>query len=207
MAPRPRQISDEEILEGACECFLEHGPGVSTQVIAERLGISQAALFKRFNTKEELMISALMPPLTLPAFELLKHPPEETAFEPQLEEIIRAMWESLKIVFPRISILAMSGIPHRQISARVKKLPLLVLLEGMASWLSKAQSQGQIRKDGDPLIWAQTCIGALQGRAALRYILHSHFEKHADERYQDYADDEKFVRSVADLLWRGMSDA
>ena len=94
MAARPRQISDEEILEGACACFLEHGPGVSTQVIADRLGISQPALFKRFNTKEELMISALLPPMNLPALQWLKKPPAIGDFHSQLEELTHVLWAS-----------------------------------------------------------------------------------------------------------------
>lgn len=202
---RPRQISDEEILAEACACFLEHGPGVSTQVIADRLGVSQPALFKRFNTKEELLISALLPPMNLPATEWLKHPPTKGPFPAQLEDLIRVLWASLKIVFPRISMLAMSGIPHAQVHARLKKLPLLVLMEGVAEWLSVAQKQGQIRQEGDPIIWAQTCMGALQGRAALRFILQAHFENHFDARYQNFADDDAFIRSVADVLCRGMS--
>ena len=205
MAARPRQISDEEILQGACECFLAQGPGVSTQVIAEHLGISQPALFKRFNTKEELLISALLPPTDLPALSWLKtvHPAENLA--EQLEELIRVLWASIKIVFPRISVLSMSGISHGQIHARFKKLPLLLILDGTAKWISEAQQKGLARSEGDPYIWAQTCMGALQGRAALQFFLHMHFESHADERYQNFADEETFIRQVADLLHNGMA--
>ena len=58
---RPRQVSDVQILEAARACFLEHGASVSTTVIAKRLGVSQAALFKRFGTKEDLLVAALRP--------------------------------------------------------------------------------------------------------------------------------------------------
>ena len=205
MSARPRQISDEEILQGARECFLAHGPGVSTQVIAERLGISQPALFKRFNTKEELMISALLPPLDLPATSWLKSVRPSENFDEQLEELIQVLWESLKIVFPRISVLTMSGIPHEQIHSRFKKLPLLVILDATADWILEAQQKGLVRPEGDPYIWAQTCMGALQGRAAMQYFLRRHFESHADARYQNFADEETFVRLVADLLRNGMA--
>src|ERR671927_1546002 len=58
---RPRQLSDEALLATARRCFLEHGPGVSTQVIARELGVSQPALFKRFATKDALLHAALAP--------------------------------------------------------------------------------------------------------------------------------------------------
>ena len=56
---RPRLFSDAEILQVARRCFLEHGPAVSTTVIASEVGLSQAALFKRFGTKQNLMLLAL----------------------------------------------------------------------------------------------------------------------------------------------------
>ena len=58
---RPRQVSDAEILRTARVVFLEHGPSVSTQVIATGVGLSQPALFKRFGTKSELLLRALTP--------------------------------------------------------------------------------------------------------------------------------------------------
>ena len=59
---RPRQFTDEQILASARKSLLEHGPGVSTAKIAKAVGMSQAALFKRFGSKEDLLIAALMPP-------------------------------------------------------------------------------------------------------------------------------------------------
>ncbi|MEZ6127616.1 MAG: TetR/AcrR family transcriptional regulator [Planctomycetaceae bacterium] len=58
---RPRTISDDQILQTARDCFLEHGPSVATDVIAERLGVSSQALFKRFHSKHELMLAAIAP--------------------------------------------------------------------------------------------------------------------------------------------------
>jgi AcrR family transcriptional regulator len=41
---------------------MEHGYGVTGQVIADKVGLSQPALFKRFGTKQELFMQALSPP-------------------------------------------------------------------------------------------------------------------------------------------------
>jgi len=44
---RPPKITDEDLLEIALECFLEHGANVSAQVIADRVGISGTDHFHR----------------------------------------------------------------------------------------------------------------------------------------------------------------
>ena len=58
---RPRQVSDEDILTAAKEILLEHGAKASTTAIAKAVGLSQAALFKRFGTKLDLVKAALAP--------------------------------------------------------------------------------------------------------------------------------------------------
>jgi AcrR family transcriptional regulator len=57
--PRPKTISDEQILEAARELFLAKGFGASTTSIAKRAGISEALIFRRFRTKEALFAAAL----------------------------------------------------------------------------------------------------------------------------------------------------
>ena len=59
---RPRTISNEVMLAAARDVFLKHGVFGSTREIASRLGISEAALFKRFSTKAQLFMAAMVPP-------------------------------------------------------------------------------------------------------------------------------------------------
>ena len=70
---RPRQVSDEQILEAARSCFLEHGPAVSTTVIAKRLGISGQGSFIMalvcgvvFGALYQAMNTGLVPEAALP---------------------------------------------------------------------------------------------------------------------------------------------
>lgn len=51
---RPRQITDEQIVNAARDAFLEQGFGATTAEIARRAGVSEGTLFKRFSSKEEL---------------------------------------------------------------------------------------------------------------------------------------------------------
>lgn len=51
---RPRSITDAELLAVARAAFLEHGYGVPVSTIARLAGVSSAAVFLRFPTKEAL---------------------------------------------------------------------------------------------------------------------------------------------------------
>ncbi len=51
---RPVTISDDQILEAARAVFTEKGPRATTAEIAERAGVSEGILFKRFGSKAGL---------------------------------------------------------------------------------------------------------------------------------------------------------
>ena len=59
--PRPKTISDVDVLAAAREVFLNRGPNVSTVEIAKRVGLSQPALFQRFGDKASLFLKAMTP--------------------------------------------------------------------------------------------------------------------------------------------------
>ena len=59
---RPKRIEDEELLKIARAVFVLDGAHGSTREIAQRAGISEAALFKRYPTKVALFLAAMMPP-------------------------------------------------------------------------------------------------------------------------------------------------
>ena len=59
---RPPLISRETLLQAAREVFVSDGLQASIRDVAARAGISEAAIFKRFATKAELIIAAMAPP-------------------------------------------------------------------------------------------------------------------------------------------------
>jgi AcrR family transcriptional regulator len=59
--PRPRTVSDADILAAARTAFLKDGVAASTRAIAAEAGISEAVLFQRFGTKERLFFAAMVP--------------------------------------------------------------------------------------------------------------------------------------------------
>jgi len=58
---RPRRVSDEEVLSSVRRAVLEHGPSVSMDHIAAELGVTPPAIFRRFGSRNELLIAALKP--------------------------------------------------------------------------------------------------------------------------------------------------
>lgn len=59
---RPKLISDSDFLQIAKSVFEEMGHSASTRDVAKAAGISQSVLYKRYKSKDELFIAAMMPP-------------------------------------------------------------------------------------------------------------------------------------------------
>lgn len=60
--PRNKTITDDEILAVARSLFLKEGVKASTRTLAKLAGISEAVIFQRFGTKEDLFFAAMVPP-------------------------------------------------------------------------------------------------------------------------------------------------
>lgn len=60
--PRNKTITDEEILAVARSLFLKEGAKASTRTLAKIAGISEAVIFQRFSTKEDLFFAAMVLP-------------------------------------------------------------------------------------------------------------------------------------------------
>ncbi len=60
--PRPKTITDAEILTVARSLFLQAGARASTRTLSKLVGISEAVIFQRFGTKEDLFFAAMVPP-------------------------------------------------------------------------------------------------------------------------------------------------
>jgi AcrR family transcriptional regulator len=90
-AGRPRDPeADSAILTAAFELFLERGlDGTSIEQVARRAGVTRATVYRRFATKEELLLSVMELPRGVPALE-----PERIAAAPA-EETVRAYAEMM----------------------------------------------------------------------------------------------------------------
>jgi AcrR family transcriptional regulator len=58
---RRKLISDDEVLRVARGVFAAHGHTATTRAVAEAAGISEAVLYQRFGTKDDLFFAAMRP--------------------------------------------------------------------------------------------------------------------------------------------------
>ena len=58
---RRKKIEDRELLAAAREVFTERGLVGSSKEIARKAGVSEAALFQRYGTRDKLFFAAMMP--------------------------------------------------------------------------------------------------------------------------------------------------
>lgn len=59
---RTKIVGDEEVLEAARRVFIRDGHAATTRDVAREAGISQAVLYQRFKTKDDLFFAAMAPP-------------------------------------------------------------------------------------------------------------------------------------------------
>ncbi len=192
---RTKTIPDTEVLEEARRCFLAHGPGVSTDVIAESLEISQPAIFKRFGTKKALMLAALLPPAVPAWVHALEEGPDDRPIAEQLREVIRQSAAFFAEAVPAMSVIRASGISREELLASFKVAPPIVAKQTLIAWLLRGVERGLIRPV-DSEAAATMILGALQFRAFMVQMTGSAPSTSSDDEYVDH---------LADLLVHGLA--
>lgn len=191
---RPRTVTDDEILRAARACFLEHGPAVSTTHIADELDLSQAALFKRFGSKQELMLRALLPPPEPAWLETVRGGPDERPIRDQLVEIGMAAGLFFEEMTPAMMMLKASGIADSEMLCRYELPPPARALQMLTAWFQAAMDQGRIRPV-KAMDLALSFMGVIHGRG---------FLKHVAGAWIPFGALEDTIRQHVDVLWRGL---
>lgn len=197
---RPRQTTDAAILAATRACVLRHGASVSTTVIADAVGVSQATLFKRFGTKEELLVAALAPApdMSVPWLDGLEAEPPAGDLEPRFRAIILGMVSFFEQLVPRMAALKAAGLMHAMVDsmrAMGQDAPPIRGRKALARWLDTAQRRGQIGP-GDPQSIAIALMSACMGLASRRHMLGDTELTLSPEGY---------AAELSDLLWRGLA--
>ena len=193
---RPQQFSDEQILSVARECFVEHGPSVSTARIAEKAGVSQATLFKRFGTKAVLLRRALWFTEITPWLERIEAGPTDEAIHIQLVEFGLGIARVFDRMIPCMIALRLSGTPDNNPDngpdSCEKPQPPLRARHGLSAWFRAAQEAGRLRRFETDTA-AIAFLGMLQAPAFRRHVL------------QEEIDIDCYVVELVDALWRGFA--
>ena len=140
---RPRSITDEQIKDAARAIFVEHGPQATVKQIADRLGVTHAALFARAGSKEQLMNDALLPAQPRAVKRLAEAPPE-AGVDSCLVEILVDLMEFFQQVVPNLVVLKASGRSLAGVPEGGGLPPPVALRRALARWLDRAVRQGSL---------------------------------------------------------------
>ena len=187
MPPRPK-IPDSQILDAARAAFLELGPGASSAAIAQRAGVSEGLIFKRFGTKQ-CLFERSMAGARPRWMDLLEA--DEGPLPDQLERVALAMIESMRAEMPR-SMLRWSKNPARPHFTSTDSRPVEGL-KVLSAWFEARMQQGRIRRS-DPELLARVFSGAI--------VAFSMSEMTGLAQLMPLATT-TFVRGLVDALWQG----
>lgn len=194
---RPRQISDEQILTTTKRCVLDHGPHVSLELVADELGVTSPALLKRFGSRKQLMLRALVPPHTPPWTAQLEKGPDERPLVEQLEELFRGISSFFAEMVPCISALRESGIGHEEMMALHGDAPPIKNIKAMAAWLRAGAARGLL--DCEHFESAATAImGGITTRQWLGHMYKHHWSERSEREH---------VRELALFFSRALAPA
>ncbi|MCA9648573.1 MAG: TetR/AcrR family transcriptional regulator [Myxococcales bacterium] len=191
---RPRQFTDDELLETARRCFLEHGPGVATSVIAGELGVSQAALFRRCKTKQALMLQALAPPSRPPWLAGVEQGPDERPVPAQLREVLEGIDSFFERMLPAIAVLRAAGMEPEQMLRKHELPPPLLAHRTLTEWFRRLHEQGRAHVP-QPQSTAMAFLGAIHARHMLRHMLGEHSPR----------TEPCFLDNLVDVFWSGIA--
>jgi AcrR family transcriptional regulator len=192
---RPKTIEDHELLEVARRVFRQHGHTATTRDVAKAAGISQAVLYQRFKTKDDLFYAAL----TQPAPDLTALLDLDATLEPRLylAQFAARVKDHFISVMP--TILSMAAHPRygKEMMGKVHQLNrvgdiLPILRLRLQGW----QQGGRIRPtDAQALLF--TFIHALNSMAMVEVISG---QAGGPTKLEE-------VQPMVNLLWDGLSPA
>jgi AcrR family transcriptional regulator len=194
---RPVSIKDETILAAAREVFLERGIQATTAEVAERAGVSEGTVFKRFRSKVDLFRAAMNDHLgealwlRLLAERVGKGDLRENLFEAGMS-IIAFFRNLLPFMMMAWSNPGPDGLPA---FLSAPNPPPLQALKKLSGFFEAEMRAGRIRRH-DPEVVARSFIGPLQNYVFFEIVHRAQAELPLAQ--------ETFVRGLVNLLWSGL---
>ncbi len=167
---RPRQFTDADLFATARQLVLEHGPGVSAARIAEAMGVSQAALFKRVGTKRELLRRAMAAAEEPEFLALLEAGPDDRPVRTQLLEYALKIDAFFEARMPVFAMCKAAGLGPEDLFDPNGDPPPVRAVRALAAMFRTLQEQG--RADvANPEAVGVAFLGSLQARHAMRAFM------------------------------------
>jgi AcrR family transcriptional regulator len=198
MARTPK-IINEAILAVAQQLFLEQGEKASTLEIANKAGISEASIFKRFATKQALFLAAIGITETPQWVKDLPHRQPTPAIKSELTELCQEMMAFYQQVLPRV--LMMMAKNNSFLPPPIPPPPIrdTYLLTG---FLEKAIEQGHLKSSNASTI-AQMLVGAI-----VNYVITTTVSQNIPilpTLKPEPIDPDIFIVSLIENLWTGIT--
>jgi AcrR family transcriptional regulator len=168
---RPQKVSDDDILAAVRDAVVAQGPHVSLDVVAERLGVTAPALFRRFGSRQDLMLKALAVDAAPPFLAWLAAGPDRRPLAEQLVELFTLAHDYFQRAVPCLTALRESGIPLTELY-KGESSPLVVV-RALTAWLERARDR-KLAAVHDVEAAAVAMLGSLQAPAFLRHVAHAH---------------------------------
>lgn len=198
---RTRTISDELILETARVVFLEEGNQATTASIARRAGISEATIFKRFATKEELMFAVFKIPYPPPWHETLNVLVGTGDIKENFITIGVELLQYFQQVIPNMIVSSGIKIPPPPPLRKDfdEDAPLIKDMMKMRLFFQRELELGRIRNVDIDLLTTQFFWSF--SSPVLQYVFKKAFNKDimSDEDLRDLS------KKTVDILWNGIS--
>ncbi len=193
---RPRQVTDEQILQVTRNCLKEFGSKVSVEAIAFELGVSAPALIKRFGTKRNLLRSSLADNLDMSSVTsllLIGADPEKDGLT-QLKDITRLLSAQMAQALPSVHMMMTSGLFDAPQAYRLEMPSFEELVGALGGWLQTGNALGLWRME-DTAHAAWILVG----------ITHSCHLRHSDAPSAgDEARLAAQLDAMVETLWRGV---
>jgi AcrR family transcriptional regulator len=188
MVTRTR-TTDEQLLTAAREVFLRDGVDAPTSAVAAHAGVSEALIFKRFGTRDELITRAFARP-TARWHALLTDEPLDVPGT--LEEVGLAMIEEMRQDMP-VTMLAWSRNPVDHWAGHAGEPPPVTGMKILAAWFERQMRAGRVRRS-DPELLARVFSGSIVAFSMSEMTgLAAHMPLAATT----------FVRGLVAALWHG----
>jgi AcrR family transcriptional regulator len=190
---RTKTIDDDEILRHARSIFGRDGPAASTRHIADAAGISQAVLYQRFGSKEEMFLRAITPdPPDVDAL-LGPYPPRDVRLD--LVRIGERLADYLRSLMPTLlHVVAHSELAHAKHLEIHRGVAFHPLVAALVARFERLRDDGLVGRV-DAAAAAQAFLAVVHSAVFFELMMHGKpTARHASG-----------IEALLQVLWEGLA--